>query len=504
MGPGQVDWFAVGPLLGLAGGALAALVVELVLPAGLRSPAARGAGFTGLALGAVGLWRLWSEAVGGAEPVVAFGGAWVVDPWTLFMGGLILLSATFALVIGGGPAAERELPGFVAQLLWATMGMLVLAGAGNLLGLFLGLELLSLSLYILVALGAPARDRAAPAESALKFLVLGSIGAGMLLMGAAFLYGATGQMDYRGIRTALAAGGGLSETAGVLALAGLALILVGLGYKMALAPFHLWSPDAYQHGPTSVTAFMAVGSKVATLGALVRLLAQAVPPGQADLYLAPLLLLALASMVLGNVAAIGQTNLKRLLAYSGIAHAGYVLAALPGLTQYGITVAAFYLTVYAFMNLGAFGVIGWLELRGEAGASLDTYEGLFQRQPALALAMAVFFLALVGVAPTAGFLAKLYLLNAAAGSGTALAWLLLGGIVVTSAVAGYVYLKVVRAMFLGGVPAGAPAAPAGQGGHLWALSSALALAAGLTLQLGVWPQPLFGYLDELASMLLAR
>ncbi|BDG59460.1 NADH-quinone oxidoreductase subunit N [Caldinitratiruptor microaerophilus] len=417
------------PLLALALGALVVLLLDLLLPARQAYPwwflvAAAAVVVAGGYL--PGLWRL--------RPAPAFGGALVLDRLALATAAVILVAA-LATVLLSVHRGEEDVSGYLALVLWAAMGMAVLAAAGNLITVFLGLELLSLALYVLVAFKPGSR---VAWEAALKYFFLGSAAAGFLLFGFALMYGASGSLD-------LAAIGQYARTGNITVLyrVGIGLAVVGYAFKLALAPFHTWAPDAYQGAPTPVTAFMSVGTKAAAFAALTRFLIAAVPPGAAPAYLLPLTVLALLSMLVGALGAIRQTHMKRLMAYSGISHAGYLFMGLAGLEPYGVAAGIFYLVAYLAANTAGFAAMLYLERLGEDGDDLAAYAGLFHRRPALAAAMTLALAGLAGIPPTGGLPGKLFLAVAAA---RAQAWSLLVMLMVTTGISAYAYFRIVASM----------------------------------------------------------
>ena len=327
-----------------------------------------------------------------------------------------------------------------ALILFATAGMMTLASAGSLVTLFVGLETMSVCLYVLTGL---VREESTANESALKYFLLGAFSTGFFLYGLALLYGATGTMDLTGLAA------GLEETGrNGLFLAGVGLLLVGFFFKVSAVPFHMWTPDVYQGAPTALTAFMSTASKAATFVALAVVLSRALPPelvgGTVQLVL---VIVAAVTMVGGNVVALMQTNVKRMLAYSSVAHAGYILAGLAAGSAEGYGGALFYLLAYTLMNLGAFGVMGALEWDAEQGADqdLDSLAGIGYRKPFLGVAMGVFMFALTGFPPLAGFIGKYLVFAAAVDAG--LVWLAILG-VLASVVSGYYYLRVLVVMWM--------------------------------------------------------
>jgi NADH-quinone oxidoreductase subunit N len=364
---------------------------------------------------------------------------------------------------------EDQTAGGLALMLWSASGAMLMAGAANLMTIFLGLELLSLGLYCLCGLA----PRAASREAALKYLILSSTASAFMLYGMALLFGATGS-----IQLAAIAGANLSAP---LFAVGVGMFLIGFAFKLSLAPFHVWTPDVYEGAPLPVTAFMSVVTKAGALAVLARFAYAALSVPQARVLLVPLWILAALSMLVGNLAALAQTDMKRLLAYSGIAQLGYIVASMAGTTAFGLRYAIFYLGAYTFMNLGAFAVVALLSHDRDEGSRLSAFDGLGYRQPVLAGAMTFFLLALAGLPPTAGFTGKVLILAAAVGAGYA--WLA-GVLIVGTAISAYVYIKIVRAMY--GRTTGAeikrPTTPSSR--LPWI---AVGLCAAATLVLGLYP-----------------
>lgn len=501
--PISLDNFAVvGPLLATGAGALVVLILDLLLPSRQAHGWWLAASLLAVVLSAWYALGIWPAT---GTTLEVFGGALAADRF-----GMVFVWLTLAAVLGtlllSLSRAEEDLSGYLALVLWAALGMMTMALAGNLMIIFLGLELLSLALYVLVAFK-PGYDVAR--EAALKYFVLGSFAAGLLLFGFAFIYGATGSMNLADI-AAWVEGRTTVQAAGALPLywkAGVALAVVGFAFKLALVPFHIWAPDVYEGAPTAVTAFMSVGTKAAAFVALVRLLLAVMPAGAADAarWLLPLGVAAAISMILGSVAAIRQTNIKRIMAYSGIAHAGYLLMSLPGLVNDGIGAGVYYLLAYLLMNMGVFAAVIWLDQQGEDGADLGTYGGLFYRHPVLAWGLAVCLFALAGLPPTGGFAGKFLLAVAAARSG---AWYLLGALILATGVSAYVYLRILTVMVRkqdtaprarhvvgSGIPAAGGVAPLVEAGPLQlpralvsgAAAAVLAVAALGSILLGLFP-----------------
>ncbi len=465
-----VDYSTLAPLLALAAAGLLVLLLDLALRSAPR-------------------WLLYGTGIAGCLAALAFmiplydqtrttlNGAFASDKFSWGFDALLVLTLAIALLLSSLKHSEDGgSPGSYASLLiFCTIGGMVMAGATTLIGIFLGIEQLSLALYVLAGTGFP---RESSQEAALKYVLLGSFASGFLIYGSALLYGAGGSIALAGLTKAAATGS-------LLFIAGFALFLVGLAFKLALSPFHLWTPDVYEGSPLAITAFMAVAVKAASFAVLARV-AYTVFGHPSDA-LVPLWALAILSMLVGNLGAIRQRNLKRLLAFSSIAQAGYVVVALAGVGAGGLSSLLFYLFAYAFMNLGAFAVIAMIGDGSEAYADIDAYRGLFFRRPWVAAAMALFLMSLAGIPGTAGFYGKVLLLvqGFSAGPwGVALGITLIAGTLVSF----YVYFKVIWQMFVP-IEGEAPRTE-GSAAASW---FAVALGAAGVLVLGLLPQLFYSY-----------
>ncbi len=375
----------------------------------------------------------------------AFGGMVVVDGFAVFLEVLLAASGVAAITLAYDYLRRmgiRQRGEYYALLLFSVAGMMLIAQAADFIMVFLALELLSLPLYVLAGMARPRFDSE---EAALKYFLLGAFAAGFLVYGVALIYGATGTTAFAGVVAAVKAG----EASWPLLLVGAAMVLVGLAFKVAVVPFHMWTPDVYQGAPSSVTGFMAVGAKVAGFAVLLRLFAS-VFPALAARFVPILWVLAVLTMVLGNFAALAQRNIKRMLAYSSIAHAGYILLALvpfgqPEVMRHAVAAGLFYLVAYAVANFGAWAVVVALEKAEGKGLDLQDYAGLGRKYPALAVAMAVFMLSFAGFPPTVGFVGKFYLFRTALEAGF-VDLAVIG--VLTSLVSVYYYLRVIVYMFM--------------------------------------------------------
>jgi NADH-quinone oxidoreductase subunit N len=421
-----------------------------------------------------------------------------VDGYALFFQGLLFAGAFALALLGCGYLQRRGRPAeeMYVLLLLATTGAAVLVAASHFASFFLGLEILSVSLYAMIAY---LRGEEPGLEAAVKYLVLAAVAAAFLLFGMALIYAQSGSLGFAH---------GLGVTAGpeggrVLLLAGLALLAVGIGFKLALVPFHLWTPDVYQGAPAPVAAFIATVSKGAVFALLLRLVA-GLDPGSREALLPALAVLAVLSMLGGNLLALLQQNVKRLLAYSSIAHLGYLLVPLLAGGPLAITAASFYLAAYFATTLGAWGVLTVLSGEREA-QDLADFQGLAWRRPWLGAAFTVALLSLAGIPLTAGFLGKFYLLATGV---YAHLWPLVMVLVVSSALGLFYYLRLLVVIFAR--PAGAlspdaePAPPAREPSTPWPAGLALAGLVGLTIWLGVYPSPLLNLLQVTAQALAGK
>ena len=452
--------------------ACALLVVDLFIPQSRK-------GLTAL-LAALGLALALGLAVTQAgRQEAAFNGMVVVDGFSIFLNVLFLGSglAGIALAYDYLKRTGIERGEYYTLLMFSISGMMLMSQASDLIVVFLALELLSIPLYILAGFARPKVDSE---EAALKYFLLGAFSGSFVVYGVALVYGATGSTALAKVAEMANAG----QANLPLLVIGAALILVGLGFKVAAVPFHMWTPDVYTGAPSAVTAFMSVGAKAGGFAALMRIFVLAFPaisPYLGMVFWA----LAILTMFLGNVVAIAQSNIKRMLAYSSIAHAGYILMALVpfGLgtvAPMGVAAALFYLVAYAFTSLGAWAVVIALEKAEGKGLSLDDYAGLGKKYPLLALAMTVFMLSFTGVPPTLGFMGKFYLFGAAIKGGF-IGLALIG--VLTSLISAYYYLRVIVIMYMReGEPEVSPDA--------WLRFTAIA-AALLTVILSLVATPLF-------------
>lgn len=477
------DLLATLPILIVLVGAILVLILDLFVPEERKGITAAFAGLVMVGGLAATLSSLQVEKA-------VFGGMVAVDGFASFLHIVFLLAGLVGIALAHDYLRRMEIlrGEYYGLLLFTISGMMLMAMAGDLIVVFLALELLSIPLYVLSGFASKQLDSQ---EAAMKYFLLGAFASGFVVYGIALVFGATGTTGLAGVVAALE-GGLLAQP---LALVGAGLLLVGLGFKVAVVPFHMWTPDVYQGAPSPVVGFMSVGAKAGGFAALLRVFVAAFPALSENW--APLAMgVAALTMTWGNVAAIAQHNIKRMLAYSSVAHAGYILMALPAAADPAVSpdalgAALFYLLAYAFTNLGAWGVVVAVERREEEGLAIEDYAGLAARRPALALAMLVFMLSLTGLPPTAGFVGKFYLFRAVLQAD--LVWLALVG-VITSLVSAYYYLRVVIVMYM---QEGQPETRS----EFW-LDSSVAVTAAATFLAGILPGPLFALASEAGLLAL--
>ena len=433
----SADYATVWPLIFLSVWACALLLVDLFIPKERK-------GITALlaAIGLVITLILTVTQIG--DGLTGFERMVVIDGFAVFVNSLLLITGLLGIALAYGYIKRMGLERgeYYILLLFSVTGMMLMAQAADLLVVFLALELLSIPLYVLSAF---ARPRAESEEAGLKYFLLGAFATGFVVYGTALVFGTTGSTNLVTIVERAAPG---AESLLLLSI-GAALILVGFSYKVAAVPFHMWTPDVYQGAPSAVTAFMTSGAKIAGFAALLRVFVTAFPSISADMT-GILWGLAAVTMILGNLIAIAQTNIKRLLAYSSIAHAGYILMAFvpygnPEVAPVSIAAGLFYLAAYVVTNFGAWGVVIALEKSEGRGLEIRDYAGLARKHPALAAAMAIFMLSLIGFPPTIGLIGKIYLFRAVIDGGF-YGLAIIG--VLTSVVSAYYYLRVVMIMYM--------------------------------------------------------
>jgi len=472
------DFYYILPELVLTVGSLAVLIVDVLLPKERRAALAW---VTLLVIGAtmVSLLPFTNTRVEVAHGLLA------VDRFGLFFKFVFLLAAAITVLMSVRYLAiEGASPGeYYFLILCATLGMMIMAGGIDLITIFIGLETMAVSFYILAGFIKPSQRSN---EAAVKYFLLGAFSLGVLLYGMSLMYGLSGTTNLRVMATAFS--GMQQDPRLVLAVI---LVVAGVGFKIAAVPFHMWAPDVYEGAPTPVTAFLSVGSKAASFAMLIRIFSEGLPAMALD-WQRLFWMLAVVTMTVGNVAAVTQSNVKRMLAYSSIAHAGYVLIGIVANTPRGITATLVYLLIYSFMQLGAFAVVILLRRTDVAGEEMKDFSGLAFRNPFAAFAMLLFMLSLGGIPPTAGFMGKFWLFSAAIDA--QFYWLAVIG-VLNSAISLYYYVRIVVFMYLkkeamGSEPTTSPA-----------LAVVLGVAVAATLLFGVYPQLLFQLADASAQTL---
>jgi NADH-quinone oxidoreductase subunit N len=496
----HVDFAGLSPLIALLGGVVVVLLVGLLGSRFARSQVVPTLSL--LALGATLGLTIWQWNA--QKSIVS--GALRIDDLALVLNMVLIVGGACAVLLSWrSPAAREAAHGeFHALLLTSIAGMSLLAAAQNTVALFVGLELLSIPLYVLCA---TEMRREHSLESGLKYLIVGSVGSATLLYGLAMIYGATGATDFTAIASGLSGGGLASDP---LTLTGIALCVAGLCFKASVAPFHQWTPDVYEGAPTPVTAFMAVATKVAALGVFLRFFDVALIDAQAS-WGPALAVLAAITILVGNVGALGQSSLKRMLAYSSVAQAGYMLAGVVVSSKLGVQATVFYLAVYVAMNMASFAVIVARERETTLGDSIESLAGLGRERPLLAWPMTISMLALAGIPATAGFIGKFYLIDAAVQGGYT--WLGVAIVIGSMISLGY-YLPVIAAMWMREAPVGETSPLAPRAGGLPALAGGspelddaepaqpvpgsrpevlfvAILAGAATIFFGIVPQPLF-------------
>jgi NADH-quinone oxidoreductase subunit N len=472
------DFYYILPEIVLTAGALLVLVVDVILPQPKRGALA----WVSLGVLAATFYSLLPFA---STHVEVAHGLIAVDGFALFFDAVFLVAAAITVLMSVRYLEiEGASPGeYYFLILCATLGMMIMAGGIDLITIFIGLETMAVSFYILAGFIKPNQRSN---EAAVKYFLLGAFSLGILLYGMSLMYGLSGTTSLRTMAVLFA--GQERDPRLVLAVI---LVVAGVGFKIAAVPFHMWAPDVYEGAPTPITAFLSVGSKAASFAMLLRIFVEGLPLMSADWRLL-FYVLSVLTMTIGNVAAVSQSNIKRMLAYSSIAHAGYVLIGIVAGTARGVTATLIYLLIYSFMQLGAFAVVVLLRRQDVVGDELKDFSGLNARHPFAAFAMLLFMLSLGGIPPTAGFMGKFWLFSAAIDAhyyGLAVIGVL------NSAISLYYYIRIVVFMYvkketIGSEPSAGPA-----------LTVALALTVAATLILGVYPKLLFEIADASAKSL---
>lgn len=507
----HVEYGLISPMLIVFGAAVLGVLVEAFVPRRLRYATQLTLALVSL-VAALAAVILVARAESGSGGSYAMMGALAVDPPALFLQatilvvgvlGVLLISQRQIATTGGTSRESTGLDGFTPQAstvagsvaeqvatragvmqtevfpltLFATGGMLIFPASNDLLSMFIALEVLSLPLYLLCGLAR--RRRLLSQEAALKYFLLGAFSSAFFLYGVALLYGYAGTLKLPDIADAVAAGQGRTS----LALVGIALVLVGVLFKVGAVPFHSWIPDVYQGAPTSITAFMAAATKIAAFGALLRLFYVAFPALQ-DAWRPVLWAVAILTMVIGTVAAITQTDVKRMLGYSAVAHSGFILTGVVAANEAGLSSTLFYLFAYGFSTVGAFAIVSLVrDESGEEDTTLTRWAGLGRRHPVTGIVFSLFLLAFAGIPLTSGFVSKFAVFKAA-GEGGAIPLVVIG--VLASAAAAYFYVRVIVLMFFTERPDDAPQVVVPG----IATSSVVAITAAVTFVLGALPQPL--------------
>jgi len=369
-----------------------------------------------------------------------FSGMVVADNYAVFFKMVFGIICLLTILISIGYTRQQGIgmAEYYVLVLLSTVGMMLMAAGTNLLTIFLGLETMSISIYVLAGIK---RTDPKSVESAMKYFILGAFATGFFLYGVALVYGATGSFNLKEIASFLSASGSAGRTP--LVIIGIGLLTIGFGFKVATVPFHMWTPDVYEGAPTSITAFMATGIKAAAFAGLIRVFYSALGTFQPD-WVAIMWLLSVATMTVGNIVAIAQSNIKRMLAYSSIAHAGYILVAFTAGNELGTSSILYYLLAYAFMNIGAFAIVILLGTKDQENTLISDYAGIGFKYPLLAASMTIFMLSMAGIPPLAGFMGKFYIFSAAVKAN--LYWLAIIG-VLNSALSVYYYLRVTVVMY---------------------------------------------------------
>lgn len=445
----------------------------------------RGDSFRMACMLSVGALLLTAMLVMSGGQGIGYAGLFVTDAYSGFVKLLILAAAALGVVMSLDYNEHENLRRFEfpVLMLFSTVGMMLMASATSLMTMYMGVELMSLSIYILAAF---ARDELRSSEAGLKYFVLGALASGLMLYGVSLVYGFSGSMDFAQLAHALS--DPTSASPGLIV--GVVFIVAGLAFKVSAVPFHMWTPDVYEGAPTPVTAFMGSAPKVAAMALLVRLMAS--PFGHLLAQWQQLIVLvSIASMLLGSLAAIGQRNFKRLMAYSSIGHMGYALIGLAAGTQAGVRGVLIYLVAYVFMNIGTFALILAMRRRGRAVEGIADLAGLGRTDPAMALGLAIFMFSMAGIPPFSGFWAKYFIFSAAVQQGM---WALAVIGVLTSVIGAYYYIRIIKVMYFDAAEPAFDARPA-------SLSFVAAAGGAFTTFFFLYPAPLVAAAEAAAKVL---
>ncbi len=481
----KVDWLALSPTLALLAVAGVTLLGAVIVPRAAERAFSVVVSIAGFVASAVLAGVVFDRS---ADPSSVVVDSMTRDRLGALAAILIAVVGLVVVLLSWGDGRRSHVGEYYALLAAASAGMVFFVSAGNLMTMFLALEWFSISLYVLCALDTHRRESL---EAGLKYLIIGSFGSGVLLFGCALVYGATGELGFAAIRDATGADDPLFAT-------GMAMILAGLAFKVSAAPFHMWTPDVYQGAPTTVTSFMAAATKIAGLVLMLRILVTAFPE-QAEIWSVAVAVLAVASLAIGNLAAIAQRDLKRLLAYSSISHAGFLLIAIAADSTGGSEALLYYLIPYSAATVGAFAVVAAREREQGRSVTLSSLEGLGWERPFLGVAMWWFMLSMAGFPLTGGFLGKLFVFSAIYEAGWW--WLVVVGVLATALSLAY-YLNVVKALFVrSGEVGGSVVAAGGSPPRDWLLDTAVAGALAVTIGSFFFVQPLVDLAQDAVAAL---
>lgn len=479
----SVDWLALSPTLALLGASGVALLAAVLAPAWMRRSVAAGVALLGFVLAAVLAGVVYAET---PTPEVLLSESMVRDQLAALVQAILAVTGAVA-VLASWSGRRRDAGEYYALLAAAGAGMVFFVGAENLMTLFLGLEWFSLCLYILVAFDT---DRETSLEAGLKYVIVGGFGSAILLFGSALVYGATEELGFAQIAAAEAGDD-------AFLVAGLAMIIAGLAFKVSAAPFHMWTPDVYQGAPTSVTAFMSAATKTAAMVVTLRILVTAFPD-ESEIWTIAIAVIACVSLAWGNLAALAQRDVKRLLAYSSISHAGFMLIAIAAASERGAEALLYYLIPYSAMSLGAFGVVAARERELGTPVKLESLAGLGWERPFHGAAMWIFMLGFAGFPLTGGMFGKLFVFSAAYDSGDW--WLVLVGVAATVVSLAY-YLNVVRWMYMRTAIEGTLVAVGGAPPRDPLLGTAISLCVLVTVGSFFLAQPILDLASDAAASL---
>jgi len=480
----KVDWLALAPTLALLGASGVALLGSVLVPWWMRRAFTAFAAFAGFVTAGIFAAVVFGET---EQPRILIAESFTRDRLGALAAIIVAGAGALTVLVSWGEQRRDHAGEYYALLAAAGAGMAFFVTAGNLMTLFLGLEWFSIALYILCALDT---HRETSLEAGLKYLIVGGFGSAILLFGSALVYGATGELGFSEIAAA-------GDADNVLLLAGLAMLIAGLAFKASAAPFHMWTPDVYEGAPTSVTAFMSAATKVAALVLTLRILVVAFP-GQEHLWTIAIAVVAIVSLAVGNLAALVQRNVKRLLAYSSVSHAGFMLIGVAANSELGGRALLYYLIPYGATSIGAFAVVAARERELGAPVTLDNLGGMGWERPFLGAAMWIFMLGAMGMPLTGGLLGKFYVFSAAYEAG--LWWLIVAGVIAT-AISLYYYLGVIRALYMRPAAELRPALAGGSPPRDPLLQSAVVLSLVVTVGSFFFVQPLIDLARDAAASL---